>query len=173
MGLATAAIAVGIAGAAASAVGTISSGIAQHNAMNYQAQIARNNQTIAYQNAETAAQRGSQEAANKSMQERQRSAAVTSSIAANNVDVNSGSALDTRTTQREIGELDTETVAHNAALETYGYRTQATNFGAQAGLDKAEASSAIPAAAIGAAGGLASSASSLGLQWAKLQNVGA
>jgi hypothetical protein len=173
MGLAIAGIVAGVAGAATTAIGTLSAGAAQQKSLNYQAQVARNNQTIAYQNAETATQTGQQAATNKSMEARQKEAATTAAIASAGVDVNSGSASDVRTTQREVGELDTETVAHNAALQAYGYRTQATNFGAEAELQSAEASQAVPASELTAAGGLASSASSLGLQWAKLQQTGA
>ena len=56
--------------------------------------------------------------------------------AANGVDVNSGSAVAVQSGQRKAGLLDTATVANNAELQAYGYRSQAAGFNAQAGLER-------------------------------------
>lgn len=173
MALPTAALIIGGIGAGVSAIGALGSASATASAANYQAQVAQNNATIAAQNAETATQAGQAQATAQSLQGRAALGAITSGEAANGLDINSGSALDTRATQREFNELNTETTAANAALQAYGYRTQSTNFQAEAGLQQMTASSALEAGGIGAAGSLLGGASSLGLKWSILQNAGA
>jgi hypothetical protein len=56
-------------------------------------------------------------------------------------------------------------VLNNAQLQAYGYRSQATSYQAQAGLDTATAEQAPIGAGLGAAGNLLSSASSIGTKW--------
>lgn len=171
MALPVAGLVLGGIGTAVSAVGALSSGMAQSQAATYQAAVAQNNAIIAAQNAESATQAGQAQATAQSLQGRAALGAVTSAEAANGIDVNSGSALDTRATQREMNQLNTETTAANAALQAYGYRTQSTNFQAEAGLEQMTASNALAAGGIGAVGSLLGGASSLGLKWSILQNV--
>lgn len=87
---------------------------------------------------------------------------IKASQAANGIDVNTGSAVDVQTGAREANELDSETVLNNAQLSAYGYRSQQTGFTAEAGLDKNKAEEAPIAGDLNAAGGLLSSASSIG-----------
>lgn len=127
--------------------------------------MAQNNATIAKQNADAATQAGQAQAEQASLKASENYARVAGAFAANGIDVNSGSAVDVETSQREAGKLDTENVLHNAQLTAYGYRTQSTNFEAQSELDKQAADQAPIGAAFNAAGGLLSSASSLGFKW--------
>lgn len=85
--------------------------------------------------------------------------------AASGVSVNTGTPVDVQAGQREMGQLDTETVLNNAELHAYGYRTQAMNFEAEAGLEKSKASNALPSAILKATGGLLANAKSLGFKW--------
>jgi hypothetical protein len=82
----------------------------------------------------------------------QQSGLLRAAIGASGVDVNSGSAADVQQSQREIGLLDTATTASNAALDVYGYKSQATNFEAQAQLDRMQGDNALLAGFTGAAG---------------------
>lgn len=143
-----------VAGTVLSAGSTVLGGVAASNAANYQAQVARNNAVIAEQNASAANAAGQVQAQQASMKNAARVAAIKASQAANNVDVNSGSALDVQVSERETGQHDSETVLHNAMLQSYGYRTQATNYRADAGLQQSKADSAIPGALLGAGGTL-------------------
>lgn len=172
--------AVAIGGLALSAVGTavgvagsMSSASAQAANANYQAQVARNNSIAAAQNAEYATRAGQEKATEASLKGAERLAAVTSGIAANGLDVNTGSAADVRATQRETNALETQQQVTAADLQSYGYRTQQTGFTAQAALDAAEARQAGTAGEFAAAGGLLSGASGVALSYAKLQQVGA
>lgn len=170
--LAIASLALTAASAAVAAGGAISSADAQRKSANYQAQVARNDTTTAAQNAEYATQAGQAKAYQAGIAAREQQGRVTSALAANGVDVNSGSAADVRTTQRETGALNQEQTTANAALQAYGYRTQQTSFQSQASLDAATAANAGPAGAISASGDLLSGASGLAGKWQKYQTQG-
>ena len=158
----------GVIGTAVSAVGMIQSGQAQAKSASYAAQVARNNALIADKNANYAIQSGNAQEQQTGMQDRALLGAVVSGEAASGLDVNTGTTAQVQQGQREIGKLDQDTIAHNAAMEAYGYRTQSMNFSAQSSLDKSQAAQAGPAGIAGAAGGLLSGASSLADKWDKL-----
>ncbi len=139
----TLALVAGVAGAGTSAIGSIMGGNAKGAAAAYSAQVASNNAEIARRNAEYSEKAG---------------------VAQAQVDV--------QASERELGKLDTETVLNNAMLQNYGYRSQATNYEAQSGLDTMEAKEAPVAGELGAAGSLLGSASSLGLKWSSLGTGG-
>lgn len=171
--LATTAVVAGIAGAATSAYGAVQAGQAQAAESKYQSQVAANNATIAQQNANFAIASGQTKAQQESLKASEQLAAVKSAIAANNVDVNTGSASDVQTSERDIGRLDTLTTMNNAMLEAYGYQSQGTGYTAASGLEKFQAEQAPIGADISAAGGLLSNASSVGLKWSQLNSGGA
>ena len=160
--LAAAAPLLGAVGSVVSAGGAVLGGIAAGNAASYQAQVAENNAQIARQNATYALQAGNAKQEQAGLKAAEEGGMVKASLAANNVDVNSGSALGVETATREKGALDQETIQNNAELQAYGYHTQETGFEAQAELDKATAAEAPIGAAIGATGSLLSNASAVG-----------
>ena len=144
--------ALGLIGGVISAVGTIAGGIAQSNALKYQAQVASNNAIIAQQNAQRAIEAGQEKAAQTSLQEAEQGGEIKAAQAANNVDVNTGSNKAVQVSQREIGNLNTKQQIANAQLTEYGYQSQAVNYQAQSQLDSYEAPQAIFGAGLGAAG---------------------
>jgi hypothetical protein len=158
-------LALGVAGAATSAGGTLFAGAASSNAAAYASQVAANNAIIARQNAVHAEQAGEAQAQATSLRSAATGGKIKSAQAASGVDVNAGSAVDVQASQRQQGKLDTETVMSNAELQAYGYRTQATNFEAESQLDKAKSGYAMTGAEIGAAGSVLSNASGLGFRW--------
>jgi hypothetical protein len=162
---------LGIAGASISAIGTLEQGQATANAASYQAQVAQNNAVIAQQNAQYASEAGVAQASATSMKGASESAKVKTSLAANNVDVNTGSAVGVEAGERETNVLNTETVLNNAELNSYGYRVAATGYKATAGLEEEEAAQAPIGAIIGATGNLLSSASSVGLKFGSGTNT--
>lgn len=168
------ALAAGAIGSAVSAVGALEAGAAQANAANYQAAVARNNATIAEQNAEYATKAGLAKTETLGMKGAAIAGKVKASQGASGVDVNTGSNVDVQVGQREASKVDTETALNNSELQAYGYRSQATSYTAQAGLDELTAEQAPIGAALGATGGLLSGASGLGMKWASLgSGVGA
>jgi hypothetical protein len=161
---------LGLIGAGVSAFGAIEGGIAQRNSLNYQSQIAKNNAITAGQNSVYAEHAGETQAAQTSLKSAAQQAKIKGSLAANGVDVNSGSAVDVQESAREAGKQDTETTMANANLAAYGYRTQAASFDAQSALDKSAADNAVPGAILGATGGLLSNASAIGMKAPNLGN---
>lgn len=149
-------------GAGISAVSTVAGGFASKNAAEYQASVSRNNAIIAEQNAVRAEQAGGVQAENQSRKGAAKLATIKTSQGANNVNVNTGSALDVQVGEREVSQLDTETVMANADLKAWGYRRQAENFESEAALSDAKAESAVPASLLSATGSLLSNASSIG-----------
>lgn len=147
--------------AVASVAGTAMSAISASNNADYQSQVAENNAIAAEQNAQYARRAGEQQAAAQSLKGADTAGKIQTAIAANGVDVNTGSAVDVEASQRQQSKLDTETVLNNADLQAYGYRTQAVNFQAQSQLDSAQSSQALIGGGLGAIGGLASAAKSV------------
>jgi hypothetical protein len=166
MCIATAAIAgTALAGAGATAYGQVYSGMATGDAASYQAEVARNNSLIAQQNAKYASEAGQAQAAATSLKGAAKAGKIKTAQAANNVDVNTGSAVDVRASEREAGVLDTATVLSNAELEAYGYRSKATGYTAESGLPTTQAGEAPIGAGIGATGSLLSGASAVGFKF--------
>lgn len=172
-GLSEIAAVAGLAGSGISAIGGITSGAAGAQAANYQAEVAKNNATIANQNAAYAIQAGEQQATTQGLKGRAEGQHLKAEIAANGIDVNTGSAVDLEESQGKKAELDTETTRQQAALTAYGYRTQATSFTAQSALDKAQAGFDTTAGFLNAGGSLLSGASNIGLKWSGLTNPAA
>lgn len=138
-------------GAVVGAAGTLESGL-------YQSQVAANNAKTSEQNAVYAAQAGEQQAAATSLKGAAQDAQIKAGIAANGVDVNTGSALDVQVGERETNKLNAEDVLNNADLQAYGYRTQAAN-------DNAQSQQDVIGAVASSAGTLLGSASSIGGKW--------
>lgn len=147
--------------AGTTAVSAIGGGIASASSASYQGAVARNNATIARQNAGYSAAAGSSQITQQGLKARSQEGSLRAGIAASGVDVNSGSAADVQTSQRELNALDSATVANRAAEQVYGYGTQATSYDAQSKLDQAQVPWDIAGGVLKAAGGLAGSASSL------------
>ncbi len=167
-GLALSAISAGVG-----AAGAMSQAKAQSENAAYQAQVAKNNQEIAANNARYAIQAGETKAADEAIKNRAKEGAVLTGLASSGLDVNSGTPLAVEQTQREADSLGTLRVMDAAQLQAYGYRTQSTNFGAEAGLQTAQSSQATTAGDLSAAGGLIGGASSTALNYNKLVQQGA
>lgn len=150
---------IALIGAGVSAAGAIGGGIAQGNAANYQAQVATNNAIIAKQNAGYSAGAASTGIEEAGLKARSQNAGVRAGLAANGLDVNTGSPAEVQTSERELSDLNTATVANNDALQVYGYQTQESGYTGQAKLDRSEATSDYAGGVLKAAGGLLSNPS--------------
>lgn len=145
---------LGLAGAGVKAAGDYESGQATAEAMNYKAQVAQ-------ANARFATQEGEEKATNQGLKARAQIGSIKAAQAANNVDVNSGSAADVRTSAESLEMLDSLNIRSNAARAAYGYQTQST-------LDEYQAKQAKTAGGIGMVGDLLSGVSSTGISAYKL-----
>ena len=120
--------------------GALQQGYANAQADKYNAALATMNSVQAARNASMAAEAGSSQAGIQSMKARAEVGSIKTNQAAGNVDVNSGSAVDTRVSADELGKLDALQIRSNATKEAYGYQVQSTNFKNEASLDKFAAS---------------------------------
>jgi len=150
-----------IIGTAASAAGSVGGGIASAQAANYQGQVARNNATIAANNARYSASATSAATTQAGLQARAKDASVKAGAAANGVDVDTGSAANVLTSQRELGDLDTATVANRGAQQVYGYRSQAVSDTAQSQLDFSQEPGDVAGGVLKAVGDVAGAAPGL------------
>ena len=154
------------------AIGAEKQASAQQASANYQAQVAENNATTARQNAQYATQAAAVNAQNTDFQTRQTLGKEVAGASASGLDPTTGSPVDVRTGTGEVGRLTSLEDVQKGALTAYGYQTQATGFGAQAGLDRATGASAKQAGDIGAVSSIIGGASSFASKWSGFQNQG-
>ena len=92
--------------------------------------------------------------------------AITAGQGANNLDVNSGSDLQVRTSAAQLGQLDALTIKNNAARTAWNEENQASSYTAQSQLDTSESKSSSLAGFINAGNSVLGGASSIGkLYW--------
>lgn len=150
------------AGMGMQAVGAYGNSRATKNAMGAQAQVQRNNAIIAGWQAQDALARGDRAASRVRSQGRQLQGRQRAAMAANGVDISTGSALEILKDTEFFTEMDATTAKDNAAREAWAIRNQAAGFTADANLLQArgDAESPMFAAAtslLGSAGRVASS----------------
>lgn len=165
-------IALLAAGAAATAYGVYESGQARKDAANYQVAVARNNQAVSEDYAKLELARGQRMEEAKRMETAQRQGAIRAAVAANGLDVNSGSPLRLQEDTAMLGEYDALTIRSNAERSAYGYRVQGTNYAAQAQLNGMEASNASRAGTLGAWSSIIGGAAGVSGKWSKWQSGG-
>lgn len=161
-----------IGGGLLGAIGSIAQGNASANAAEYQAKVAENNAQIARQNQEWSERSAITNEAAQGMKTRAQLGAIKAAQAASGVDVNTGSAVDVRSSAAELGQLDAINIRANAAREAYGYGTQAQGFTDQAALDRSTAGNARTAGYIGAGTSLLGGAASAASNYAKWSMAG-
>lgn len=148
-------------------IGAITSGNASAASSRYNAQIAEENATIAKQNATWAGEAGAEQAGQASQKTRAEVGAIKAAQAANNVDVNSGSALDVRSTAAELGQLSAINIRSNAARSAYGYQTKAASEESQSQLDTFSGEQSSLAGEVGAGSTILGGAANAGLNYSK------
>lgn len=143
-----------------SAVGTAASAQASASQAAYQAQVARNNQIIANRNADDALKR----AAVEEDKTRTRTASIMGQqrarLAGQGTALDEGSPLDIQMDTAGLGELDALTMRNAGEREAYGFRTQAMNYGAQAGLHESSSRASMLGAYLKAGGSILGAAGS-------------
>lgn len=159
-------------GGISSAVGSMTSGAANKQAAEYQSQVAQNNAKLAEQNQQWSTEAGEAATAQQQQKTRAEVGGIKAAQAASGVDVNSGSAVDVRSSAAELGELDAMTIRSNATKQAYGYGTQAQGFNQQSTLDQLTAKNSGVAGDIGAGTSLLSGATGAASNYAKWQSAG-
>lgn len=131
-------VASAVATVASGVVGGISavqSGNAKAAQYEYQAKVAQNNAKIAETNAAQERQSGLEEARLQRIKTLQTIGSQQAGLAAGNVDITSGTALDTIEDTATMGELDALMIEYNAERQAQNYEQTAANYRNQANLD--------------------------------------
>lgn len=149
-----AALALQATGVGMDAVGAYGQAAGQKSLLSYEANLADINAGLAERAAKTELLRGQFEEQKARLAAAQAKSSARVSMAAGNIDLGEGSALNALTSHDVIGEIDANTIKANAVRSAWGYRVQATNYGNEALMKRANASAISP--------GMAASSSLLG-----------
>lgn len=160
-------LAASAAGAVTGAVGSAQSGNAAAAAANYNSEIQANNAKLATQQAQWAGQAGEAQAGAEAQKTKATVGAIQAAQAANGISVNSGSAVDVRSSASELGQLSAINIRSTAARQSYGLETQASSDTAQSQLDKFQGEQSQIAGDVGAGGDIISGAGSAASNYSK------
>lgn len=163
--LAIGSIAATVIGAGIGIMGQMQQANSQSNAMKYNAEVAANNQVEADQAAVVAQQQGAVQQQQKAYQEDVLIGQQKAGLAANGVDVGSGTAVDLLSDTKAAGELDQLTIVNNAQREAMGFKNQSINYSNQAQLDEASSAATLEGGNLKAAATFATSAGQVANQW--------
>jgi hypothetical protein len=167
-----AAIPLLVASTAISAYGAYRTGQSESAAAQYQAGVARNNQTFAERYAQQEEQKGIIEEQAKRQQTAQQEGHIRAGIGGSGIEVSSGSPLRLQTDTAALGELDAETIRNNAAKAAYTYRVQGMNYAASATADSMRAGEASRMGSLGAFSSIIGGAANVSEKWARLKASG-
>ncbi len=108
--------------------GSVVGAYAQNQAGKKQREMFERNASFAEYQSQDALARGAVNVKRQRQATNQVIGAQRTSFAAQNVDVNQGSALDVQADAAYLGELDALTIKNNATKEAYGYHVQAEDY---------------------------------------------
>ncbi|WP_175982551.1 hypothetical protein [Caballeronia zhejiangensis] len=128
------------------------------------------NALIAERAAASAITSGQEQASNASIRGAQTIATQRAALAANGVDINSGTAANVQASTKWITDANVDTITANAARAAMGYTTQSQNYANQSGAYRAAADSVSPVTA--GATSLLTSATSVASDWYRNQRAG-
>lgn len=145
---------VGLLSAGVSAVGAMQQADAQADAANFEAEVARRNAKIADHNAREEIIRGDAEQKKQKRYTQELLGKQRAAMAANNIDVTHGSALDAATDTAMLGEIDALQLKANSYNRAYDQKVTAWNYKNKAVQKDNEASNARSAGKLSAFGTL-------------------
>lgn len=158
---------MGITAVVGAVVGTTTSIVSANNTKKvneYQAKVAQDNAKIAEENAKNERQSGLEEARRQRIKTIQTIGAQQTAMAANGIDIASGSALDTVSDTAQTGELDALMLQYNSERQAFNYEMQSNNFTNQANLDMFAAKNAKTTGTLNAVGSVVNSVSDVGMK---------
>ena len=128
--------ALSFAGSTIGAYGAYEKSTAEAAAARYNAKVAGQNAQFARQNAQWAGAEGESQTELAALRTRHEVGKIKVAQAANNVDVNTGSAAAVQKSQSEMGLLNEMNIRSNAARRAYGFEVKANDYVAQANMDR-------------------------------------
>ena len=163
--VAIAGLAVSAVGAGVGAVGALNTASAASASAKYNAEVAQQNQVAADASAKAALQEGAVAQQQKAYQEDVLVGQEKAGLAANGIDVGSGTATDILSDTKAAGEFDQLTIANNAARESAGFTNQGINYANQATADQAASQAALSAGDLAASAKVISGAGAVATGW--------
>jgi hypothetical protein len=136
---------------------------------NAQAKIASNNQKSAEAQAQDALDRGAEEALQNRRKYSQLAGTQRADFASRGVDLNEGSPLAQLDDTYMFENVDSNIIKQNSQREAFGFRNQASNYGADASMYRSAASGYSPLMAAG--GTLLTSATSVADRWMRYRDT--
>lgn len=124
----------------------------QYQAGKAQSQIAGYNARVAEAQAVDAIERGELEESRQRSSTQQLIGSQRARLAAQGIEIDSGSALEVQEDTAALGEMDALMIRNNAAREAWGYRTQAADYRNQGTIAKAQGTSQAIGTILGTAG---------------------
>ena len=158
-------VAAAVVGAGVSAVGAIQQANASSASASYNAEVAANNQKAADASAQQALQEGQVEQQQKAYQEDVLVGQQKAGLAANGIDVGSGSAVDLLSDTKAAGELDQLTLLNNAARTSAGFTNQGINYGNQANINEAASQASLTGGELGATADIIKGSGAVASTW--------
>lgn len=154
-----------LGGSLMQAQGAKAQGEATAQQLMYQAGIAKQNQKISLQNADYERWAGEVSAQQSGIKTAATIATTKARQGASGADVNTGSAVDIRNSERLVGEEDMAMIRANAARKAYGYDVEAWRYGTEAAFGPTAASNARTAASISADASILGGIGSVSSKW--------
>lgn len=152
-----------VAGTVMSAYSAFQGAKQEQEMAKYNAAVARNNAQMAEYQAQDAISRGNKAAEDHSRKVAALAGTQRASLAGRGLDLSEGTPVDILTDTELLGQYDQNTIKDNAAKEAWGARVQSSNYSAQAGMYKTQASNISPLMAAG--GSLLGGAASIADKW--------
>lgn len=128
LGTSTAGAALTVAGLGLGVLGGIQQANAARADGKYQQQVANNNAILAEQNATDAYRRGALEEEKHRATVRRAIGSQRAALAANGLDLGTGTPVDLVTESAKFGEMDALTIRANAAREAWGFQSSAEQY---------------------------------------------
>jgi hypothetical protein len=166
------AIASSVMAAGVSAYGDAQSAAAQQQAANYNAQVAANNAAIANQNATASLTAGASAQETQAVQTKAQVGGELSAQAASGLDVDSGTAVNVRSSAAELGQMSGMNISYNAARQALGYQATAGSESAQSQLDVMQGEQASTAGMFSSTGAVLGGVSTAGNNYYNDQRTG-
>ncbi|MDR5772078.1 MULTISPECIES: hypothetical protein [unclassified Caballeronia] len=163
-------LALGAAGGALKLFSALTTAGATRTAEDAQADAAATNALIAERAAASAISSGQAQASDVSIRGAQTIATQRAALAANGVDLNSGTAASLQASTKYVTDQNVDTITANAARAAMGYTTQSNDYADKAGSLRAAAGSVSSVTA--GATSLLTSATSVASDWYRNQRVG-
>ena len=135
------------AGVASSTIGSYKSAQAQKASLAYEAAVAKNNAQVAQYQADLALQDGAIAEQNQELKAAATYGDQRAALAANGVDLGSGSANEILATTKFMGKRDALTIRDNAARTAWAYKNQSKSYLDESAADMAASSAINPSTA--------------------------